>query len=67
MEFRTLVEVPKMGFEIQPCEALLFVGSCFADAIGQRFREEGFPVVVNPHGTMYNPVSILHTLSLIHI
>ena len=62
MEFRTLVEVPKMGFEIQPCEALLFVGSCFADAIGQRFREEGFPVVVNPHGTMYNPVSILHTI-----
>lgn len=62
MEFRTIVEVPKPGFEIAPCEEMLFVGSCFADSIGQRFREEGFPVTVNPYGTMYNPVSVLHTV-----
>jgi len=41
---------------------MLFVGSCFADSIGARFREEGFPVTVNPYGTMYNPASILHTI-----
>lgn len=63
MEFRTIVDVPKMGFEIEPCEEMLFVGSCFADAIGRRFQEEGFPVVVNPFGTMYNPVSVLHTIT----
>ena len=34
----------------------------FADAIGQRFREEAFPVTVNPYGVMYNPASILHTV-----
>ena len=62
MEFRTIVDVEKPGFEIGPCEAMLFVGSCFADAIGRRFRAEGFPVTVNPFGTMYNPVSVLHTL-----
>ena len=62
MEFRTIVDIAKPGFEIQPCEEMLFVGSCFADAIGQRFREEGFPVTVNPYGTMYNPVSVLHTI-----
>ena len=62
MEFRTIVDIKKPDFEIQPCEALLFVGSCFADAISQRFREEGFPVVSNPYGTMYNPVSVLHTI-----
>ena len=38
------------------------MGSCFADSIGARFREEGFPVTVNPFGTMYNPASILHTI-----
>jgi lysophospholipase L1-like esterase len=65
MEFRTIVDIPKPGFEIQPCEELLFVGSCFADNIGQRFRDEGFPVVVNPFGTMYNPASVLHTLQRI--
>ena len=62
MEFRTIVDIPKPAFEIQPCEQMLFVGSCFANSIGQRFKEEGFPVVVNPYGTMYNPVSILHTI-----
>lgn len=41
---------------------MLFVGSCFANEIGQRFQENGFPVAVNPYGTMYNPASILHTV-----
>ena len=63
MEFRTIVDIPKPGFEIEPCEEILFVGSCFANEIGQRFREEGFPVTVNPFGTMYNPVSVFHTVS----
>ena len=62
MDFRTVVDIPKPTFEIAPCEEMLFVGSCFADAIGQRFKEEGFPVTINPYGTMYNPASILHTL-----
>ena len=56
------MEIPEPGFRIEPCERMLFVGSCFADSIGARFREEGFPVVVNPYGTMYNPASILHTI-----
>ncbi len=62
MEFRTVVDIAKPDFEIQPCEPVLFVGSCFADEIGRRFEDEGFPTVINPYGTMYNPVSILHTL-----
>ncbi len=62
MEFRTCINIPKPDFEIQPCEKLLFVGSCFADSIGERFREEGFPVTVNPYGTMYNPASIFRTI-----
>ena len=62
MDFRTIVDIPAPGFQIAPCEPMLFVGSCFADSIGQHFKDEGFPVVVNPYGTMYNPASILHTL-----
>ena len=62
MEFRTQVAIQEPPFRIEPCEEILFVGSCFADAIGQRFREEDFPVTVNPYGVMYNPASILHTV-----
>ncbi len=62
MEFRTVVDIPEYDFRIEACEEMLFVGSCFADEIGSRFRENGFPVTVNPFGVMYNPVSILHTV-----
>ncbi len=62
MEFRTIVDIPEYDFRIAPCEEILFVGSCFADEMGRHFRDNGFPVTVNPYGVMYNPVSILHTL-----
>jgi hypothetical protein len=62
MDFRTRVQIPKPPFTIDPGDRLLFVGSCFADRVGQRFRDEGFQVVVNPYGVMYNPASILHSV-----
>ena len=62
MEFRTIVDIPDPGFRIEPCEEMLFVGSCFATEIGRRFQEEKFRAVVNPYGVMYNPASILHTI-----
>lgn len=62
MDFRTTVAIPKADFQIEPMEEMLFVGSCFADSIGQRFRDEKFRATVNPFGTMYNPVSVLHTI-----
>ncbi len=63
MDFRTVVSIPKERlFQIPPCEKMLFVGSCFADNIGQRFLQEQFRAVVNPLGVMYNPASILHSV-----
>ncbi len=65
MEFRTVVDIPKPTFQIEPMEQMLFVGSCFADSIGRRFVEDKFKAVVNPFGVMYNPASILHTIERI--
>ena len=62
MLFRTTVEIEKPQWQIAPAARMLFVGSCFADRIGQRFAEEHFPVTVNPYGVMYNPASVLHTV-----
>jgi len=62
MEFRTIIDIPPATFEIRPCEEVLLVGSCFADGIGRKFKDNGFPATVNPFGTMYNPASILHTI-----
>ena len=62
MKFRTEIAIPEPSFQIEPLEEILFVGSCFADSIGSRFAEEKFRTVVNPYGTMYNPVSVFHTI-----
>lgn len=62
MEFRTIVNIPSVAWQIQPCEKMLFVGSCFADKLGMRFQQEQFRANVNPYGVMYNPASILHTV-----
>ena len=62
MQFRTEIDIPKVDFEIQPAEQMLFVGSCFADNLGRRFVENRFRATVNPFGVMYNPASILHTV-----
>ena len=48
MEFRTIVDIEKPAFQIEPLEEMLFVGSCFADNIGQRFAEDHFQTTVNP-------------------
>ncbi len=62
MEFRTIVDIPRSEWQIEPHDEVLFVGSCFADSIGRRFQQEQFPTMVNPFGTMYNPASVLHTI-----
>ena len=40
-------------------DRILFLGSCFAENIGLRLRDYGFDVLVNPFGTLYNPMSVL--------
>ena len=63
MDFRTIVDIAEPPFRIEPFEEMLFVGSCFADGIGHRFADNKFRATVNPYGVMYNPASIMHTVS----
>lgn len=63
MKLQTKIHIAKADFKIRPTDNLLFVGSCFASEMGKRFADNGFKVTVNPYGTMYNPASILHTIS----
>ena len=60
--FRTPVSIGAAPFRIEPGQHILCVGSCFANSIGQHFKDAMFPTTVNPYGVMYNPASILHTI-----
>lgn len=62
MQLQTFVDIPVSSWKIGARSRLLFVGSCFADHIGQCFTDDHFSATVNPYGVMYNPVSVLHTV-----
>ena len=62
MDFRTVVTIPHSSWQYEPCEKVLFVGSCFADNIGRRFMQEKFRTLINPFGVMYNQISVGHTI-----
>ena len=56
--FRTVL--PKMAypFKISHQNAILCLGSCFAEHIGKRLSAFQFPTLVNPFGILYHPISI---------
>lgn len=56
--FRTPVEVPCWDKPMLASGFSLFLGSCFAQQMGQRFLSYGLRAVCNPLGVVYNPESI---------
>lgn len=64
MLFRTeLPPDPSLQGAITHTTQIWTIGSCFADNIGDRMLSEGFDIEVNPLGTLYNPLSILNSIS----
>jgi len=43
----------------------MMIGSCFAENIGTYLQELCFPIMVNPFGIVYNPISIANSLNLL--
>jgi len=57
-DFRTVVDVGKFDFSIHADSEMLFLGSCFSDNIGARFKTSRMKALVNPFGVVYNPLSV---------
>lgn len=65
MLFKTTIDVPHASFEISHAHKGMAIGSCFTTNIGNRLLATKFPILVNPLGTVYNPVSIAQTIDLL--
>lgn len=65
LKFRTEIKIPKYPFQIFPDSKMLFLGSCFADNIGNFFVERDLNACVNPFGSLYNPASVALALNLL--
>ena len=58
MKLQTPVDPERLTGGISYKDSIVVLGSCFADNIGEKMKESGFDVCVNPFGTLYNPVSL---------
>jgi hypothetical protein len=65
MELRTTFNISESGRKISYNDPVMFIGSCFATSIGRKLELGRMPVLINPAGTVYNPVSVCNTLNVI--
>jgi hypothetical protein len=64
MQFRTELTPKPSTHQIGLNSQILTIGSCFADVIGNELRANKINTLVNPFGTVFNPVSIKKQLGL---
>jgi hypothetical protein len=56
--FRTVVPVKQLPILLEHRTSCISIGSCFAEHIGSRLAAFCFPVICNPSGILFNPLSI---------
>ena len=56
--FRTPINADVSNDTLSYRQRFVTIGSCFSDAIGAKLANHKVPTMVNPFGTVYNPVSI---------
>ena len=60
--FRTEIKIARSAFSLNHQDHFFCIGSCFADHIHSRLREDFFYSGCNPCGIVYNPFSISHQM-----
>lgn len=65
MELRTTFSIDPSPYKITYNDKVMFIGSCFASSIGSRMEMGRMPVLINPAGAVFNPVSVCNTLDTI--
>ncbi|NMC40382.1 MAG: GSCFA domain-containing protein [Bacteroidales bacterium] len=65
MILRTPVKTDPSQDKITYFTPVLFSGSCFAVETGRRMAEAKMKVLINPAGTMFNPVSVFNSIDLL--
>lgn len=65
MELRTTFNIEPSPDKISYSDKVMFIGSCFASNMGSQLANGHMPVMINPAGTVFNPVSVCNTLDAI--
>lgn len=62
MKFRTELDISPFSFSIDHHSQVVLLGSCFSNNIGSKLNKQRIPFVINPHGIVFNPVSLSNIL-----
>lgn len=63
MEFRLEFTPKEFDVKINHKDQLFLAGSCFTEQIGAKLQNHKFRIIDNPHGILFNPISISKAIS----
>ena len=63
MEFRIEFTPKEFDVKINHSHQLFLAGSCFTEQIGAKLAHHKFRIIDNPHGILFNPISISKAIS----
>jgi hypothetical protein len=62
MEWRTELHILPSTQKLNHSDAVMLIGSCFSQNMGEKLSQYKFRVLSNPFGTVFNPVSVARLL-----
>jgi len=63
MQFSLKLDIPELSPAITYRNSFLLIGSCFTEHISERLQQYKFKVCSNPHGILFNPLSVSDSLN----
>jgi hypothetical protein len=63
LELTLSIDIPPLPQPIKRSDSLLLLGSCFTENMADRLQQHKFKVVSNPHGILFNPLSVANSLN----
>lgn len=63
MEFILPFHIASSEYKISYTDKIFLIGSCFSEEMGERLAHSKFNVLQNPHGILYDPLSISYALN----
>ncbi|WP_439879951.1 GSCFA domain-containing protein [Pontibacter sp. MBLB2868] len=62
--FRTEIDIQKSNLDLTHQDKVITIGSCFAEVIGSNLQHNKVDTLVNPFGTIFNPISVCLLLNV---
>lgn len=63
MQLHLTLDIPRLPKPITYTDKILLIGSCFTEHMSERLGNHRFDVLSNPHGILFNPLSVADSLN----